>query len=175
MLNKEVFEQFGSEQWVIEENLCYLLQEYAEKLGIVHPYNPVTFVKNFMKEETYVDTKYAEMSAVDTARENVVADYVDGEYIEIDRQLCLETVECKDYITLYCKPGDTIWFINEDNELLELIVDHIDINDNYIYYFTDERATGLAYIVSDDDFRESAFVNQSEAYAKLQKRINKSE
>lgn len=31
MLNKEVFEQFGSEQWVIEENLCYLLQEYAEK------------------------------------------------------------------------------------------------------------------------------------------------
>lgn len=85
MLNKEVFEQFGSEQWVIEENLCYLLQEYSEKLGIVHPSNPVTFVKNFMKEETYVDTKYAEISAVDTARENVVADYVDGEYIEIDR------------------------------------------------------------------------------------------
>lgn len=85
MLNKEVFEQFGSEQWVIEENLCYLLQEYAEKLGIVHPYNPVTFVKNFMKEETYVDTKYAEMSAVNTARKNVVADYVDGEYIETNR------------------------------------------------------------------------------------------
>jgi hypothetical protein len=85
MINKEVFEQFGSEQWVIEENLCYLLREYADKLDIVHPYNPVTFVKNFMKEETYVDTKYAEMRAVDTARENVVADYVDGEYTEIDR------------------------------------------------------------------------------------------
>lgn len=41
--------------------------------------------KNFMKEETYVDTKYAEMSAVNTARKNVVADYVDGEYIEINR------------------------------------------------------------------------------------------
>lgn len=38
-----------------------------------------------MKEETYVDTKYAEMSAVNTARKNVVADYVDGEYIEINR------------------------------------------------------------------------------------------
>ena len=85
MINKEVFEQFGSEQLVIEENLCYLLREYADKLDIVHPYNPVTFVKNFMKEETYVDTKYAEMRAVDTARENVVADYVDGEYTEIDR------------------------------------------------------------------------------------------
>jgi len=62
-----------------------LLQEYTEKLCIVHPYSPVTFVKNFMKEETYVNTKYTEMSAVDTARESVVTDYVDGEYIEIDR------------------------------------------------------------------------------------------
>ena len=85
MTNKEVFEQFGSEQWVIEENLCYLLQEYAEKLGVATSYNPVTFVKNFMKEETYVDTKYAEMSAVDTAKKNIVADCIDGEYIEIDR------------------------------------------------------------------------------------------
>lgn len=84
-------------------------------------------------------------------------------------------MECKDYITLYCKPGDTIWFINENNELLELIVDHIDINDNYIYYFTDEKATGLTRIVSDDGFGKSAFVNQSEANAELQKRINKSE
>lgn len=82
MLNKEVFEKFGTENWVIEENLCYLLQKYAEKLGISNPYNPVTFVKNFMKEETYVNTEYAEMSAVDTAKKNIVADYVDGEYKE---------------------------------------------------------------------------------------------
>lgn len=85
MINKEVFEQFGSEQWVIEENLCYLLQEYAEKLGVSNPCNPVTFVKDFMKKETYVNTKYAEMSAVDTAKKNIVADYIEGEYVEIDR------------------------------------------------------------------------------------------
>lgn len=48
---------------------CYLLQKYAEKLGVSNPYNPVTFVKNFMKEETYVNTTYAEMSAIDTAEE----------------------------------------------------------------------------------------------------------
>ena len=38
-----------------------------------------------MKEETYVDTKYAEMSAVDTAKKNIVADCIEGEYVEIDR------------------------------------------------------------------------------------------
>ena len=73
MLNREVFEKFGTENWVIEENLCYLLQKYAEKLGVSNPYNPVTFVKNFMKEETYVNTTYAEMSAIDTAKKNIVA------------------------------------------------------------------------------------------------------
>ena len=79
MLNREVFEKFGTENWVIEENLCYLLQKY----GVSNPYNPVTFVKNFMKEETYVNTTYAEMSAIDTVKKNIVADYEEGEYKEI--------------------------------------------------------------------------------------------
>ena len=83
MLNKEVFEKFGSENWVIEENLCYLLQEYAEKLGVSNPYNPAIFVKDFMQKETYINTKYAEMSAIDTAKKNIVADYTDEECKEI--------------------------------------------------------------------------------------------
>ena len=82
MLNKEVFEKYGTENWVIEENLCYLLQKYAEKLGVSNPYNPVTFVKDFMKEETYINTKYAEISAINTAKKNIVADYIEGEYKE---------------------------------------------------------------------------------------------
>ena len=36
-----------------------------------------------MKEETYVNTEYAEMSAIDTAKKNIVADYTEGEYKEI--------------------------------------------------------------------------------------------
>ena len=35
-----------------------------------------------MKEETYVNTEYAEMSAIDTAKKNIVADYIEGEYKE---------------------------------------------------------------------------------------------
>ncbi len=85
MLNKEVFEQFGSEQWVIEENLCYLLQEYVEKLGVKNPISPVVFVKEFMEEESYINEKYAKMSAVNTAKKNIVADCIEGEYIEIDK------------------------------------------------------------------------------------------
>lgn len=81
MLNKEVFEKYGTENWVIEENLCYLLQKYAEKFGFSDPC-PSVFVKNFMQEETYVNTKYAEMSAIDTAKKNIVADYEEGEYKE---------------------------------------------------------------------------------------------
>lgn len=63
----------------------YLLQEYTEKLGIEEPYNPVAFIKEFMEKESYINEKYANMSAIDTAKKNIVADYIDGEYVEIDR------------------------------------------------------------------------------------------
>ena len=43
-----------------------------------------------MKEETYVNTEYAEMSAVDTAKKNIVADYEEGEYKEIQSDDCVE-------------------------------------------------------------------------------------
>ena len=36
MLNKEVFEKYGTENWVIEENLCYLLQKYFHYIKIIH-------------------------------------------------------------------------------------------------------------------------------------------
>lgn len=70
-------------------------------------------------------------------------------------------------IKLSCKIGDTVWYVEEDDELSELIVDHIDINDNYIYYHTDEKMTGLSYIVSDDDFSRTAFSTKEEAEMKL--------
>lgn len=37
MLNKEVFEKFGSEQWIIEENLCYLLQKICREVRSFKP------------------------------------------------------------------------------------------------------------------------------------------
>lgn len=30
MLNKDIFKEYNTENWVIEENLCYLLQMYKD-------------------------------------------------------------------------------------------------------------------------------------------------
>lgn len=92
MINSEVFKQFGSEQWVIEQNLCFMLQEYWDELykkgavkGSQMPINPVSFVKDFMKEESYVETKYAEQSKMDTLEKNVIdIDVCDCEVLEGD-------------------------------------------------------------------------------------------
>lgn len=92
MVNSEVFKQFGSEQWVIEQNLCFMLQEYWDELyekGAVKesqmPINPVSFVKNFMKEESYVEAEYAEQSKMNTLEKNVIdIDAHDYEVLEGD-------------------------------------------------------------------------------------------
>lgn len=73
MTNKEVFINYSSEQWVLEQNLCFMLQDYwdkikekcGDKLPSQMPLNPVTFVKAFMKEETIVDVQLAEKSKMD--------------------------------------------------------------------------------------------------------------
>lgn len=74
MTNHDVLKEYNTEQWVIEQTLCFMLQEYAEKLGVKNPYNPVTFVKEFMKQETYADIALAEKSKMDTVASSVVAD-----------------------------------------------------------------------------------------------------
>ena len=87
MTNQEVFTQFGSEKWVVEQTLCFMMQDYWEKLhekGYVKesqmPINPVSFIKGFMKEETITDINYAEKSKIDTVENNVV---IDADYIDI--------------------------------------------------------------------------------------------
>ena len=73
MTNLELFENYNTEKWVIEENLCFMLQEYWEKCnekGYLKerqmPINPVSFVKSFMKEETLCEVEYAEKSKMET-------------------------------------------------------------------------------------------------------------
>ena len=86
MLNKEVFEQYGTETWVIEQNLCFLLQiywdDYCRQYGGAMPENPVSFVKRFMKEETLCSVEYAEKSKMDTLENNVV-DIIDADFREV--------------------------------------------------------------------------------------------
>ena len=69
MTNKEVFERYGSENWVIEENLHFLLQMFADKMGVRPDFNTVGFIKNFMKEETIVDIEWAEKARLDHLKE----------------------------------------------------------------------------------------------------------
>ena len=92
MTNQEIFEQYNTEKWVIEQNLCFTLQEYWEKYGKKAieqakngytssniPYNPISFIKTFMKEETLCEVKYAEKSKMETLANNIV----DADFIEL--------------------------------------------------------------------------------------------
>lgn len=74
MTNKEVFEQYGSESWVVEENLCYLLQEYKELVenGNWRSINLVGFVKQFMKEESLASIEFAEKSKLVTLEKDAI-------------------------------------------------------------------------------------------------------
>lgn len=38
------------------------------------PYNPVSFVKEFMKDETLCDVEYAEKSKISTVEDNIIGD-----------------------------------------------------------------------------------------------------
>ena len=93
MKNADVFKNYGTEQWVIEQNLCFMLQTYWEEHGkraieqakngyitSEMPYNPVTFVKKFMKEETICEVEYAEKSKMDTVENNTV---IDADFTEL--------------------------------------------------------------------------------------------
>ena len=93
MTNAEIFEQYNTEKWVIEQNLCFLLQAYWDEHGTkaiedakngntstCMPYNPISFVKKFMREETLCPVEYAEKSKVSTVENNTV---VDAEFIEL--------------------------------------------------------------------------------------------
>ena len=95
MTNQELFEQYNTEKWVIEQNLCFLLQTYWEEHGkkavedakngyitSAMPYNPVSFVKEFMKEETICAVEYAEKSKINTLENNEV-ETIDADYIEL--------------------------------------------------------------------------------------------
>lgn len=74
MTNKEVFNNYGTEGWVVEEVLSYLLLEYKElvKQNNWQSTNTVGFVKNFLKEETLVNTNFAEKSKIENLEKNVI-------------------------------------------------------------------------------------------------------
>lgn len=94
MLNSEFFANYGTEQWAVEENLCFMLQKYWETvreqtypgkpLPLMPPVNLVSFTKEFMKENTLVEVKYAEQSKM----QNLETAAIDAEFRELDGISC---------------------------------------------------------------------------------------
>lgn len=74
MTNKEVFENYGTEDWIMREVLCYLLMRHKDELAKHPEVNPVGVVQEFLAEETLVNLKYAEMSKMRTLESKVIID-----------------------------------------------------------------------------------------------------
>ena len=67
MTNKEVIENYNTEQWVMEELMFDLLHEFMDKANISRGslrFNMVGFIKEFMKQEALCDVEYAEKSKI---------------------------------------------------------------------------------------------------------------
>ena len=78
MTNEEVFRRYGTDTTIVEQELGFMLQEYRERHGggpgTLPPVNTVSFVKKFMKEETYLDTDWAEEVVNRKIEKTVVCD-----------------------------------------------------------------------------------------------------
>lgn len=73
-------------------------------------------------------------------------------------------------VKLPCKVGDTVWKVEERLEhtyIERLVIDRIEVNDNYIYYFANEKITGESVILDNCDFSKTVFLTKPEAEAKL--------
>ena len=72
-------------------------------------------------------------------------------------------------IYLPCKVGDNVWYVDDDddNYPLEFVVVKIEMKDNYILYFADEKLDcgSIGFLI--EDFGKTVFLTKSEAEAKL--------
>ena len=75
-------------------------------------------------------------------------------------------------IKLSCKVGDTIWYVDEDDDEypIELEIDVISKNDSVIWYYADDDNYGKLGF-TDSDFGKTVFLTKSEAEAKLEELV----
>lgn len=76
MTNKEYFESYASVAWALEQNLAMMISQYCEDSNIPHHMmkNPVTFVKKFMKQETYAEIDFAEKAKMEQLESSIIVD-----------------------------------------------------------------------------------------------------
>ena len=112
-------------------------------------------------------------------KEDAESNRVDGdlEFAKENEQIAKWLEELKEYkaleaagklVKLNCKVGDTIWYVEEDDEdyPIKLEIDTISRNDNDTWYYAyDDDSNKYEFI--DSDFGETVFFSKKEAEKKL--------
>lgn len=76
---------------------------------------------------------------------------------------------------LNCKMGDSIWYVDDDddNYPIEAKITGIEIKENYILYFAEEKESCGTMGFINTDFGETVFLTQAEAEQKLKEMESK--
>lgn len=112
-------------------------------------------------------------------KEDAESNRVDGdlEFAKENEQIAKWLEELKEYkaleaagklVKLNCKVGDTIWYVEEDDDdyPIKLEIDTISRNDNDTWYYAyDDDSNKYEFI--DSDFGETVFFSKKEAEKKL--------
>lgn len=112
-------------------------------------------------------------------KEDAESNRVDGdlEFAKENEQIAKWLEELKEYkaleaagklVKLNCKVGDTIWYVEEDDDdyPIKLEIDTISRNDNDTWYYAyDDDSNKYGFI--DSDFGETVFFSKKEAEKKL--------
>ena len=107
--------------------------------------------------------KYCEQQRVQTCNECGIYQAIQklAEYEDLEEQGLL--------LRLFCKIGDTIWYVDNDDDdypiKLEIDIISIDDNKNIWYYANDDIYGKFGFI--DSDFSKTVFLTQAEAEQKL--------
>ena len=107
--------------------------------------------------------KYCEQQRVQTCNECGIYQAIQklAEYEDLEEQGLL--------LRLSCKIGDTIWYVDNDDDdyPIKLEIDTISIDDNKnIWYYANDDIYGKFGFI-DSDFGKTAFLTKSEAEQKL--------
>ena len=72
-------------------------------------------------------------------------------------------------LRLPCKVGDTAWYVDDDDDKypIEIRITKIEIKENYILYFAEEKEDCGTFGFIGNDFGETIFRTQAEAEQKL--------
>lgn len=77
-------------------------------------------------------------------------------------------------IRLLRKVGDTAWYVDndDDNYPIEIRITHIEIKENYIHYYAEEKEDCGTLEFDSDDFDKTIFFTREEAFSGLKEALS---